>query len=173
MNSISTYIIPIAVCIIISAGIRAKINIFDTFTKGAKEGFGAVFSIATPLVGLMAAIGVLRASGFMDILAKLVSPITNLLGIPSDLISFALLRPVSGSGSLALANDIFSTHGPDSFVSNAASVMMGSTETTFYVLAIYFGAVGIKKTRYAPLCSLTADFVSFVASITVAKMFLG
>ena len=173
MNSISIYIIPIVVCIIISAGIRAKINIFNTFTHGAKDGFGAVLSIAPPLIGLMSAIGVLRASGAMDMMAHLISPVTTLFGIPPTLINFALLRPVSGSGTLALANDIFAAEGVDSFVSNVASVMMGSTETTFYVLAIYFGAVGIKKTRYAPLCSLTADFVSFIASILVGRIFWG
>lgn len=173
MSIISIYAIPILVCIIICAGIRAKINIFDTFTSGAKDGFAAVFSIATPLIGLMAAIGVLRASGVMELLAHLISPVTNRIGIPAELVNFALLRPVSGSGSLALANDIFATEGVDSFVSNTISVMMGSTETTFYVLAIYFGSVGIKKTRYAPLCSLTADFVSFVASIVAAKVFWG
>jgi spore maturation protein B len=173
MKTISVYAIPLLVCIIICSGIRKRINIFDTFTTGAKDGFFAVFSIATPLIGLMAAIGVLRASGTMDLISRLLSPVTNLLNIPSELLSFALLRPVSGSGSLALANDIFSAEGADSFVSNAVSVMMGSTETTFYVLAIYFGAVGVKKTRYAPLCSLTADFVSFIASIIAARMFLG
>lgn len=173
MNIISLYAIPVIVCIIICSGIRAEINIFDTFTTGAKDGFSALISISTPLIGLMAAIGVLRASGTMDLISHLISPITNFLGIPAELVNFALLRPVSGSGSLALATDIFATEGVDSFVSNAASVMMGSTETTFYVLAIYFGAVGVKKTRYAPLCSLSADFVSFVTSIIAAKVFLG
>ena len=173
MNTVSVYAIPLLVCIIICSGIRAKINVFDTFTKGAKDGFAAAFSIATPLIALMAAIGVLRASGAMELFAHLISPVTNLIGIPPELVNFALLRPVSGSGSLALANDIFATEGVDSFVSNAASVMMGSTETTFYVLAIYFGAVGVKKTRYAPLCSLTADFVSFAASIIAARVFWG
>lgn len=173
MSIVSVYAVPLLVCIIICSGIKSRINIFDTFTTGAKEGFTAVFSIAAPLLGLMAAIGVLRASGVMELLSNLISPITNLVGIPADLVNFALLRPVSGSGSLALANDIFASEGVDSFVSNAASVMMGSTETTFYVLAIYFGAVGVKKTRYAPLCSLTADCVSFVASIIAARVFWG
>ena len=173
MKIVSVYAVPILVCIIICSGIRKRINIFDTFTTGAKDGFAAVFSIATPLIGLMAAIGVLRASGAMELFAHLISPVTDRFNIPPELVNFALLRPISGSGSLALANDIFASEGVDSFVSNAASVMMGSTETTFYVLAIYFGAVGVKKTRYAPLCSLTSDFVSFIASIVAAKVFWG
>ncbi|MBQ7901312.1 MAG: spore maturation protein [Clostridia bacterium] len=171
MQLISNYAIPMFVIIIISAGALKKVNVFDSFVSGAMNGFKAVFSIAAPIVGLFAAIGVLRASGTMELIAQLVSPITDLFDIPPSLVNFALLRPVSGSGSLALANDIFAAEGVDSFGAYAASIMMGSTETTFYTLAVYFGSVGVRKTRYAPACSLIGDCVSFVASIIVAKMF--
>ena len=173
MQIISNFAIPVVVVFIIASGLAKNVNVVDTFTSGATEGLKAVISISTPIIGLFAAIGVLRASGTMDMLAGAISPVTEFLGIPPSLINFALLRPVSGSGSLALANDIFSSEGADSFAAYAASVMMGSTETTFYVLAVYFGSVGIRKTRYAPACSLISDCVSFVASIMAAKMLLG
>ena len=173
MQIISNYAIPVVVIFIIATGMAKKVNVFDAFTSGATDGFKAVISIATPIIGLFAAIGVLRASGTMELISHLISPVTDFLGIPPSLVNFALLRPVSGSGSLALANDIFSAEGADSFAAYAASVMMGSTETTFYVLAVYFGSVDLSKTRYTPACSLIADCVSFVASIVVAKMFLG
>lgn len=171
MNIISVWSIPIFAFLIILFGFIKKINVFSTFTDGTKNGFKAVISIAPAILGLFAAIGVFRSSGAMDIFAKIISPATSKLGIPSSLINFAILRPVSGSGALALAKDIFTTEGADSFVSFATSVMMGSTETTFYTLAIYFGSVGIRKTRYAPACSLLADCVSFVMSFLLAKVF--
>lgn len=170
MKIISVWAIPAFAFVVILYGFTKKINVFDTFIDGTKSGFKAVLSIAPAILGLFAAIGVFRASGAMDIVSGLLMPMTRKFGIPSSLINFALLRPVSGSGSLALARDIFKTEGPDSFVSFVTSVMMGSTETTFYTLAVYFGSVGIRKTRYAPACSLFADCVSFVMSFIVVKM---
>ena len=152
------------------SGMRAKINVYDAFIEGAKDGFQTAVRIIPYLIAILVSIGVFRASGAMDIVSGLLMPMTRKFGIPSSLINFALLRPVSGSGSLALARDIFKTEGPDSFVSFVTSVMMGSTETTFYTLAVYFGSVGIRKTRYAPACSLFADCVSFVMSFIVVKM---
>ena len=169
MKIISVWAIPAFAFVVILYGFTKKINVFDTFIDGTKSGFKAVLSIAPAILGLFAAIGVFRASGAMDIVSGLLMPITRKFGIPSSLINFALLRPVSGSGSLALARDIFKTEGPDSFVSFVTSVMMGSTETTFYTLAVYFGSVGIRKTRYAPACSLTADCISFVISFLITK----
>lgn len=170
MKIISVWAIPVFAFSIILYGFIKKINVFDAFIEGTKSGFKAVLSIAPAIVGLFAAIGVFRSSGAMDMLAGFLSPITSRLGIPPSLINFALLRPVSGSGALALARDIFEAEGADSFVSFATSIMMGSTETTFYTLAVYFGSVGIRKTRYAPACSLFADCVSFVMSFIIAKM---
>jgi spore maturation protein B len=169
MKVISVWCIPIFVFIIVFYGFIKKVNVFDAFMEGTKSGFKSVASIAPALTGLFAAIGVFRSSGAMDIIAKCLSPVTDHLNIPTSLVNFALLRPISGSGSLALAKDIITSEGADSFAAFATSVMMGSTETTFYTLAIYFGSVGIRKTRYAPACSLMADCVSFVMSFLITK----
>lgn len=169
MKVISVWCIPIFVFIIVFYGFIKKVNVFDAFMEGTKSGFKSVVSIAPALTGLFAAIGVFRSSGAMDIIAKCLSPVTDRLNIPTSLVNFALLRPISGSGSLALAKDIITSEGADSFAAFATSVMMGSTETTFYTLAIYFGSVGIRKTRYAPACSLIADCVSFVMSFLITK----
>ena len=172
MKLISVWCIPVFVFLIVLYGLIKKINVFDAFMEGTKSGFKSVVSIAPALVGLFAAIGVFRSSGAMDVIAKILSPVTNLLKMPSSLINFALLRPISGSGSLALAKDIIATEGADSFTAFATSVMMGSTETTFYTLAIYFGSVGIRKTRYAPACSLISDCVSFIMSFLITRWFV-
>ena len=172
MKFISVWCIPFFVFVIVIYGFIKKINVFDTFMEGTKNGFKSIISISPALIGLFAAIGVFRSSGAMDVISRLLSPVTKLLKIPSSLINFALLRPISGSGSLALAKDIIASEGADSFTAFATSVMMGSTETTFYTLAIYFGCVGIRKTRYAPACSLIADCISFFASFIIAKLFL-
>lgn len=169
MKYISVWSVPVFVFIIVLYGFVKRINVFDAFMEGTKNGFKSIISIAPALIGLFASIGVFRSSGAMDIISKLASPITNFLKIPSSLINFAILRPISGSGSLALAKDIITSEGADSFTAFATSVMMGSTETTFYTLAIYFGSVGIRKTRYAPACSLTADCISFVISFLITK----
>lgn len=173
MRAVSLYAIPVTVAIIVGFGFVRGTEVFSVFCGGAKEGVKTVVSILPPLIGLFAAISVFRASGAMDILCAALSPVTTRLGIPDELLAFFLLRPVSGSGSLAMANDIFVTKGIDSFVSRVVSVMMGSTETTFYTIAVYFGAVGVKNTRHTVGCALFADVVCFVSSIVVCKILFG
>ena len=170
MKIISLYAIPCMVVFIVAYGFFKKTDVYGAFVEGAASGLKSLANIIPPVLGLFAAIGVFRASGAMDILAASLRPFTNFFNIPEPLVSFALLRPVSGSGSLAMANDIFVSEGVDSFSAKVVSVMMGSTETTFYTLAVYFGAVGIKNTSYAMKCALFADFVCFVASIWVCNM---
>lgn len=172
MRIISVYAMPVMIVFIILYAFFKKTDVYSAFTSGATSGLMSVVSIIPSVLALFAAIGVFRASGAMDMLAAILRPVTNLLGIPESLVSFALLRPVSGSGSLAMANDIFAAEGVDSFAAKAVSVMMGSTETTFYTLAVYFGAVGIKNTSYAMKCALFADFVCFIASIWVCRILL-
>ena len=168
---LSEGIMPLLLVIIIGHGLIKKVNVFEAFLDGAKEGLKTAADILPALVGLIAAITMLRTSGALDFISRLLAPVTNLFGIPSEVIGLALLRPVSGSGALALVNDLFSAHGPDSMVGRIASVMMGSTETTFYTLAVYCGSVGIKDSRFSVYAALFADFVGFVSSCFICRWF--
>lgn len=141
-----------------------EIKVWDAFVEGAKEGIETIVRIIPSLVGLLVAIGVFRASGAFDLIIYAVGPVTSLLGIPPEVLPLALLRPVSGSASLALVSDIMKTYGPDSLIGRVASTMMGSTETIFYTLAVYYGSVGIKNIRYTLGAALLADAVSVLAS---------
>lgn len=171
MNTFSFYVMPCAVGFIIIFGIFKKIPLFDTFISGAKDGFFSTFSIAPSLIGLIVAVSMLKASGALDIITSLLVPIGNLIAVPKETIPLMLLRPISGSGSLALVDSIFKSCGPDSFPGRVASVMMGSTETTFYAIAVYFGAVGIKSTRHTIPAALIADFTSFIMSVLMVRLF--
>lgn len=168
----SLYIVPIIIGLIIILGIINKVCIFDVFIDGAKDGFKSTISILPTLVGLITAISMLKASGALDMFTSLVSPIFAKIGFPEQVIPLMLLRPVSGSGALALADSIFTEFGPDSFIGRISSVVLGSTETTFYAIAVYFGSIGIKKTRHTVPAALIADITSYiVASITVILFF--
>lgn len=169
--NISDMAVPVIVGIVVLYAVFGRCEIYTYFNSGALDGLKTAVSIAPHLVGLLVAIRMFSASGAMDLIVKFISPVTDLLHIPSKVLPFALLRPVSGSGSLAMATEIFAKHGADSFAGRVASVMMGSTETTFYVSAIYFGAVGVKNTRHALICALTADFVSLLLSVFVCHLF--
>ncbi len=171
MNTFSFYILPGVIGFIIVFGLFKNVPLFDTFILGAKDGLSSAFSIAPSLIGLIVAVSMLKASGALDIITSLLAPIGNLIAIPKETIPLMLLRPVSGSGALALVDSIFKSCGPDSFPGRVASVMMGSTETTFYVLAVYFGAVGIKNTRHTLPVALTADFASFILSVLTVRLF--
>lgn len=170
MDKIGTYILPTTVFLIIIFGIYKKVPLFDAFLVGAKEGLCSTFSIVPSLVGLMLGIAMLRASGALDVLSAVLCHLTNRVGIPSEIIPLMLLRPFSGSGSLAIIDSIFKSCGPDSFVGRVASVMMGSTETTFYAIAVYFGAVGVKNTRHTIPSALIADFCGFCMSLITVRL---
>ncbi|MCX8130781.1 MAG: spore maturation protein [Clostridia bacterium] len=170
---LSDYAIATIFLVILSLGMYREIKVYDVFVDGAKEGITTVIRIIPPLVGLMVAIGVFRASGALDLLIHAVSPITKMLGIPSQALPLALLRPISGSASLALVSDIIKTNGPDSFIGRLVSTMMGSTETIFYTLAVYFGSVGIKNIRYTLAAALMADAASVLASVWICTMVFG
>ena len=171
MKNVSLLIIPVIFSVIIIYALFKRVNIFEAFTKGAAEGIETVVKILPSLVGLIAAITMLRYSGALDFLIKLLSPVTKLFNVPSEVMPLALLRPVSGSGSLAVLSDILKTSGADSEVGRIASVMMGSTETTFYTLCVYFGSVKITDSRYTVFAALIADFAGFAASVAVCRMF--
>ena len=170
VNYMSNVAIPMTILIIIFFGIKEKINIFDTFLEGAKEGIEIVFKLIPTLIGIFLAIGVLRSSGIIDIIVNIISPITNILNIPKEIMPLALLRPISGSASMAVGTDIMQTYGVDSKIGLIASTIMGSTETTLYIIAIYTGIVGIKKTRFVLLAALTADVVGMLISVVICQI---
>lgn len=173
MRFISVIAVPLMITGIVAYGMSKRINVYDCFTEGARDGLESMFGIIAPLVGLMVAISMFRASGALELISRLLKPLTDLIGMPSDVLPLALLRPVSGSGSIALVTDILKNHGPDSLEGKIASVMMGSTETTFYTVAVYFGAVGIKQLRHTVKSALLADFTGMLLAVYIARLLLG
>ena len=149
------------------AGLIRKVKVYDVFIEGAKEGFDVAVKIIPFLVGILVAIGMFRASGAMELLLSALRPLAAATGFPAELIPLAILRSLSGSGSLALTTDLIKTHGPDSLMARMAATMYGSSETTFYVLAVYFGAVGVKRTRHAVPAALIGDVVAAIATVAV------
>jgi spore maturation protein SpmA len=162
------------IILFILLGIRKKVNIYETFIEGAKEGFQVAIKIIPFLVAILVAIGAFRASGAMDLLIDGIRQFFVFVGVNTDFIEAlptALMKPLSGSGARGMMVDAMSTYGADSFVGRVASTVQGSTDTTFYIIAVYFGSVGIKKTRYAVTCGLIADFVGIIAAILMAYLF--
>jgi spore maturation protein B len=173
MNGLSILAIPILVVIILLFGVLKKVKLYETFVEGAKEGFQVGVRIIPYLVAMLVAIGIFRASGAMDILSTLVSPLTHWIGMPSETLPMALIRPLSGSGALGVMSETIKAHGPDSLIGRMVSVMMGSGETTFYVLALYFGSVGITRTRQAVPAGIIADIVGILMSIWTIRFVFG
>lgn len=163
--------IPFVILTVLCFGLLRRVNVFDSFTAGAKDGLKTAVSIIPPVTALMVAIAMLRASGAIDALGYLLRPITSVIGLDENLLPLALLRPISGSGSVGLVNDIVSRFGADSAVAKTACVMAGATETTFYTLAVYFGAAGIKKTRHTVAAALFADVSAIVICLFVCNIF--
>ena len=172
MNNFGFYVIPVLLFCIVIAGVFKKVPVFDTFLQGASEGISSTFSIAPSLIGLITAVTMLKASGALDLFANFISPVSNIIGIPSQVIPLALLRPVSGSGSIALLDNILKNYHSDSFIGRIASVIMGSTETTFYTLTVYFGCVKIKNSRHALASALIADFTALIIAVTVINFLM-
>ena len=160
---------PMVILFIIIYGVREKNKVFDSFLDGAKDGFKTTISILPTLVGLFFAIGALRSSGVLDLIIKITTPVLNILNFPSELIPLSLLRPISGSASIAVATDLMKNCGVDTLIGNIASTIMGSTETTLYTIAIYTSCVKVKKTRYILLAALTADVVGIIVSNIVCR----
>ena len=164
INFFSNLAMPMVIFFIILYGLTEKVKVFDNFLEGAKEGIKTTFSILPTLIGLFLAIGVLRSSGVLDFIIKLSSPILEIFNFPSELMPLAILRPISGSASIAVATDIMKQAGVDSLIGNIASTIMGSTETTLYTIAIYTSCIKIKKTRFILLAALTADITGIIVS---------
>ena len=170
INFLSNIAMPLIILIIIVYGLIEKNKVFDTFLDGAKEGIEIVFSIFPTLIGLFMAIGALRSSGVLDLIVSFLTPILNYIHFPSEIMPLALIRPISGSASIAVATDIMRNYGVDSKIGVIASTIMGSTETTLYTIAIYTSAVGIKKTRFVLAAALIADAVGILVSVGVCQI---
>ena len=170
INYISSAAIPVVIIVIIGYGLKEKIKVFDTFLDGAKEGAEIVFKMFPTLIGIFLAVGALRSSGLIELIVNLITPLTNLLKIPSQILPLALLRPISGSASMAVAVDIMQNYGVDTLIGIITSTIMGSTETTFYTIAIYTSCVGIKKTRRILIAALAADITGMVVSTIICRI---
>ena len=170
INFLSNIAMPFIILIIIGYGIIEKNKVFDIFLEGAKEGLIIVLNIFPTLIGLFMAIGALRSSGIIDLLIRIFNPILNIINFPSEIMPLALIRPISGSSSIAVATDIMNKYGVDSKLGIIAAVIMGSTETTLYTIAIYTGAVGIKKTRFVLVAALIADIVGIAVSVAICRI---
>jgi len=173
LAQISRWAIPLLLFIIPLYAYLKKVRVYEVFVEGAQEGIVTAVKILPFLVGMLVAISVFRASGAMDYLVKFIYPVTSLLGIPGDILPLAVMRPLSGSGALGITAELIQVHGPDSFIGRLASTMQGSTDTTFYVLTVYFGSVGIRKYRHAVAVGLIADVTSFLASVIICRLFFG
>ena len=172
MNYISALAVPLILALSATFALHRKVDVFSALVRGGRTGLGVTLKILPPLVMLLSAVYMLRASGAMEALSAFLSPLFELIGIPVETAPLILVRPISGSGALAVGSELISEYGVDSLVGRTAAVMLGSTETTFYTIAVYFGAVGVKKTRYAVPAALCADLAGFLAaSITVRLMF--
>lgn len=173
VQTISTYAIPLLILIIPLYAAIKKVKVYESFCEGAVEGFNTAVRIIPYLVAMLVAIGIFRKSGAMDVLVNLMQPITNLLGMPGEVLPLGVMRSLSGGGSNGLLADILKNFGPDSLIGRMASTMTGSSETTFYVIAVYFGAVGIQKTRHAVAAGLIADVAGMLAAVWICRLMFG
>ncbi|MBQ3245060.1 MAG: hypothetical protein IJB01_10725 [Bacteroidaceae bacterium] len=175
-TSLANVILFSVIIIFIIAGMRAKINVYDAFIEGAKDGFGTAVRIIPYLIAILVAIGVFRASGGMDVIMDGIAWCANAMGMGSDFVGAlptAIMKPLSGSGARGMMIDAMNTYGADSFAGRLACLFQGATDTTFYILAVYFGSVGIRKTRHAVTCGLLADLAGIIAAIIIAYIFFG
>ena len=160
----------IIVFIPLYAILRKKQPVYEVFVDGAKDGFDTAIGIIPHLVGMMVAISMFRVSGAMDILVGFIQPVFSIFGVPAEVLPLGLLRPITGAGSLAFTSDLIATYGPDSLIGRIASTVQGSTDTTLYVITVYFGAVMIRNSKYALKVGLISDFVGFIAAIFICML---
>lgn len=167
----SDYIVPLLLLITAVMALRHKENAYDLLLSGAADGLRLLFSIVPALVLLLSAVAMLRASGAMELISEFLSPVFRVFGIPPETAVLVLVRPLSGSAALAVGAELMAQHGPDSLIGRTVAVMLGSTETTFYTISVYFGAAGIRKTRYTIPAALLADLIGFFAASLTARLF--
>lgn len=173
LNVVSAWAVPMMIAFIPLYAYFKKVPVYESFVDGAKDGFSTAIGIIPHLVGMMVAISVFRASGALDVLVGWMAPLLSQLNVPPEVLPLGFLRPLTGTGSLAFTTDLIKTYGPDSMIGRIASTIQGSTDTTLYVLTVYFGAVGIKNGRYALKVGLFSDVVGFVAAIVVCLLLFG
>lgn len=171
MGTLSIIILPLIVLIIVIYGYKKKINIYDSFLKGVFEGLKTTVSIFPNMIAMIFAVNLLISSGFIEYMFSFLTPLLDKYNLSTDILSMSFFRPISGNASLAIMNNIFETHGPDSLMGRLASTLQGSTDTTFYVLALYFSSVGIKKSRYALGVGLFADCIGIIMSFILVYLF--
>jgi len=173
LEALSIWAIPLVVAGVPLYALTRKVKVYPVFVEGAKEGFQIAVRVIPPLVAVVVALGMLRASGAMDGLAAILAPLTSRIGIPASVLPMVLVRPLSGGAALGVVADVLRSEGADSYAGRLASVMAGSTETTFYVLAVYFGAVGVSRYRQALPAALLADLAGFAASVVAVRFLFG
>lgn len=168
---ITSIIIPFMVLYIIIYGVLKKVNVYDEFLNGATESFDMILKIFPCLLAMILGVNIFLKSGVIDLIYNIFSPVFNFINIPIQIFPMMIMRPISGTSTLAILNNLFSIYGPDSFIGRLGSVIQGSTDTTFYVVTLYFGSVGIKKIRYALFAGLFADLIGITAAVIITKMF--
>lgn len=167
------YLIPIIVIIILIYGLYKKVDIFDTFLLGVKEGLKSSINLFPTIFAMIIAINLLTRSGFILDITKILTPLFNKISFPAELLSLAILRPISGSASLSMLSEILSIYGPDSFIGRLASVMQGSTDTTIYIISLYFASIGVKKIKYSLVVGLLSDLISIILSVVIVTLIFG
>ena len=170
ISVISLVAIPLVLLVFLGWGLFKKVKVYEVFVEGAKDGFNVAIRIIPYLVAMLAAIGIFRASGALELLITVLTPVTSFIGMPPETLPMALMRPLSGSGSLGIMTELMKVHGPDSLIGIMASTMYGSSETTFYVLAVYFGAVNVKNTRHAVPTGVIADVAGMLAAVWIVNL---
>lgn len=169
-STLSHLMIPLLVLFVVLYGITKRIDVYDTFVDGTKESFKMVFDLFPTLLAMILGTNIFLKSGILEFILQGLSSFLEYIKIPLEIIPMAIMRPISGSSSLAILNNIYATYGPDGYLGTLASVIQGSTDTTFYVLTLYFGSVGIKKIRYAMWAGLCADVIGIIASVIIVNL---
>lgn len=169
----SAYLIPLLLSFTALFALRKNVNVYETLTEGAQEGLTVLLRILPSLVGLMTAVYMLRASGALELIGALLAPLLEQTGIPQEIAALLFIRPISGSAALAIGSELMAEHGPDSYIGRVAAVLLGSSETTFYTVAVYFGSANIHRTRYAIPAALIADLTCFIAAAFTVRLFFG
>lgn len=173
MDLFFTMLLPGLIALVALYGAFRRVDVYDALVHGAGEGLGVLIKIVPPLIALLTAVHMLRASGALELLGSALAPVLTAVGVPPETVALLLVRPVSGSAALGVGAELIQTYGPDSPVGRTAAVMLGSTETTFYTIAVYFGAAGVNRSRYAIPAALCADLVGFVAAAWAVRLLFG
>ena len=171
--SLSELVVPVLLCFTACYALGKRVDVYTALTRGAEEGLNVLVHILPSLIALLTAVYMFRASGAMEYLGALLAPALERVGIPPEVAPLLFIRPISGSGALAVGSELMATYGPDSYIGRVAAVMLGSSETTFYTIAVYFGAAGIVRTRHTVPAALAADLTGFLAAALTVRLFFG